>query len=228
MSGLAVKLAFERHIIPHFERTSGYGLETLWLPTALIVSRIAAGERADVVIAIDGSLRELAEQGIVIAETCTPIAQALLGVAVKAGSNHPDISTAEAFIRVITSHKVAFSRGGASGIYFAQLIDRLGIAEDVKAKAVTIPAGFTAEKLVDGEADVAIQQIGELMMVSGVDVIGPFPEPFQVATDFSAGMFADAKNPEGAKALLAELCSENAAEAYHNGGLTPRFSNALQ
>ena len=143
-------------------------------------------------------------------------------LAVAAGTPHPAINTVEALVRALTqARSVAFSRSGASGIYFDKLLPTLGIAEAVRAKATIIPAGFTAEKLVSGEADLAVQQISELMVVKGIEVVGPFPEPVQEATVFSAAIMRSAANPGGAARLLAAITA--LPEAYRASGLEPLF-----
>jgi molybdate transport system substrate-binding protein len=172
-------------------------------------------------------MEELAGKGIILADTLVPVARSLLGVAVKAGARRPDISSPDAFIHMLTSvDRVAFSQGGASGIYFSGLIERLGIADAVNANAVTIPAGFTAEKIMSGEAEVAIQQISELMSVPGIEIVGPFPDAFQSVVELSAAVFADAANPSEARAFVSALTMPAAAAAYEKGGLTPRISAA--
>ena len=104
------------------------------------------------------------------------------------------------------------------------LIDRLGIAAAVNARAVVIPMGFTAAKVASGEADLAIQQISELMSVPGIDVVGPFPGEVQTVSTFDAAIFTDAANPQGASALLEVLTSPAAAQAYADGGLVSRLA----
>ena len=96
---------------------------------------------------------------------------------------------------------MAYSRIGASGIYFAELIERMGIAAEINAKA-TITAGFTAERLVTGEADLAVQQISELKQVAGVELVGPIPLSLQTPAVFSAGRMAASENADRADALL--------------------------
>lgn len=225
MSALAVEVAFRRWIVPAFESETDYRLDISWDPTTVLVQRIDNGERADVIIAIDRSMDKLANDGIIRSETRISIAQTRLGLAVKAGSPHPDISTLDAFKQaLIDAESIAYSKGGASGIYFADLVGQLGIAELVAAKAVTIPAGFTAEKVAMGEAQLAVQQISELMTVDGVDVIGPFPDEVQVTIELSAAIFAEAGNPQGAAEFLEMLASRQAGIAYHNGGLVSRLT----
>lgn len=101
---------------------------------------------------------------------------------------------------------------------------RLGISDTIKA--VTIPAGLTAEKLVSGEAELAIQQISELKSVEGVDVIGPFPDEVQITTRFSAAVFQEAENPEDAAAFIESLVTKDAHNAYAEGGLVSRLDPA--
>lgn len=227
MSALAVETAFTRSILPEFEKASGLAIEMIWDPTTVLMKRIADGERADVVLLIDNSMDALVAEKIVEPESRVAVAQALVGVAAKAGAAHPDISTVEAFKTAMTSARaVAYSRGGASGIYFAELIQRLGIADAVNERAVTIPAGFTAEKVVSGEAELAIQQVSELMSVEGVEVVGPLPEGAQKPTDFSAAIFAGAENRDGARLFLEALTSEAASKAYREGGLVSRLTHA--
>src|SRR5262249_1268076 len=148
----------------------------------------------------------------------------VLGVGVKAGASRPDLSTVDAFKRaMVNARSVAYSKAGASGIYFAGLIQRLGIADAVNARAVVIPLGFTGAKVVNGEAELAIQQVSELMSVAGVDVAGPFPAEVQVASTFEVAIFHDAANEPGAQAFLSALQSPEASEAYMRGGLTSRL-----
>jgi molybdate transport system substrate-binding protein len=224
MSGLALEVAINRWLKPQFEAASGLRLEIDWRPTAAIMKSIGEGQRADMVIAITDSMDKLVADGIVRPETRMTLADSVLGVGVRQGAPKPDVSTVEAFKRaMVGARAVAYSKAGASGIYFAGLIDRLGIAEAVNAKAVVIPMGFTAEKVASGEADLAVQQISELMTVPGIDVAGPFPDEVQVVSRFDAAIFTDAANADGAQALLRHLTSAAAARAYGDGGLTSRL-----
>lgn len=226
MAGLAVEVAVNRWIKPKFETETGYTLDIDWRPTAAIMKSIEAGDRADLITGVDASIVKLAEARIVRPETHVVLADSILGVGVKAGAPRPDISTLDAFKQAMAAARgVAYSRAGASGIYFASLIERLGIADAVNARAVVIPMGFTAEKVVSGEAELAVQQVSELMTVSGIDIVGPFPPEIQTVTQFDAAIFADATNPEGAAAFMAALTSPAAAKAYADGGLVSRLKS---
>lgn len=224
MSGLALEVAVNRWIKPSFEARSGFTLDFDWRPTAALMRDIAAGARADMIVAISDSMDRLAADGTVRPETRRVLADSVLGVGVKAGAAKPDIATVDAFKRaMVEARAVAYSQAGASGIYFAGLIDRLGIADAVNEKAVVIPMGFTAEKVASGEAELAVQQISELMSVAGIDIVGPFPLEVQVSSTFEAAIFHDAANPEGARAFLDALTSAEAGAAYQRGGLQSRL-----
>ena len=224
MSGLALEVAVNRWLKPKFEAETSFRLDIDWRPTAAIMRSIDEGRRADVIIAIDNAMDQLAEAGIVRTGTRVSLADSVLGVGVRQGAPRPDISTVEAFKRTMaTARAVAYSKAGASGIYFSKLIGQLGIAEAVNARAVVIPMGFTAEKVASGEADLAVQQISELMSVPGIDVAGPFPAEIQTVSTFDAAIFRDAANPEGASAFIEVLTSFAAATAYADGGLVSRL-----
>lgn len=225
MSGLALEVAVNRWLKPQFEAETPFQLDIDWRPTTAIMRSVEEGQRADVIIAINDSMDKLVQTGIVRAATRTSLADSVLGVGVRRGAPRPDVSTVEAFKRaMVNARAVAYSKAGASGIYFSKLIDRLGIAETVNARAVVIPMGFTAEKVASGEADVAIQQISELMSVDGIDIAGPFPADIQAVSTFDAAIFTEAKNPDGAAALLETLTSPAAAKAYAHGGLVSRLA----
>jgi len=141
---------------------------------------------------------------------------------VKAGADHPDITT-EAALRatLLGARAVAYSRLGASGIFFVKLIERMGITADIKAHAKIIPQGFTAELLVSDEADLAVQQVSELKLVDGVEVVGPIPRELQNPAVFSAGRLATSNNAQPSDRLLRFLASPEAAPALRESGLEP-------
>jgi molybdate transport system substrate-binding protein len=166
-------------------------------------------------------LEELITDGAVVAASKVDLARSWVGIAVKAGAPHPDITT-EAALRaaLLSARSVAYSKIGASGIYFAELIQRLGIASEINAKA-TITAGFTAERLISGEADLAVQQISELKQVAGIEVVGPIPRELQTAAVFTAGRMTVSAKAEEADALLKYLASPEVAPVLRETGLEP-------
>ncbi len=221
-SALVVRGAFENGIIPDFQTETGITVLTAWTPTTVIMSQIAAGARPDVVVVTVASMDELVEQGLVDRTTRVELAHSRLGLAVPPGAAHPDISAVESFTKaLLAARSVAYSQGGASGIYFQTLIRQLGIAEAINAKATAIPMGFTAEKLLTGEADLAVQQMSELMVVPNVEIIGKFPEAVQQVSSFSAAIMADAANRPAAERFIACLTGARAAAAYRASGVDP-------
>jgi molybdate transport system substrate-binding protein len=119
------------------------------------------------------------------------------------------------------ARSIAYSGLGASGIFFAQLIAQLGIAADINARATIVPQGFTAERLLSGEADLAVQQISELKQVRGVAIVGPIPLHLQSPAVFSAGRLVASKNAAQADRLLKFLASSEAAPVLRESGLEP-------
>ena len=149
-----------------------------------------------------------------------PVARTGVGVAVAPDAPAPDISTAAAFIEAVTAARsVAYSRSGPSGLYFAGLLERLGIAEQVKANATVIDAGPTAVALLDGRADLAIHQMSELLLVPEVKIVGPLPESVQEYTHFSTALSSDPARAAAAAALRTFLHSPEALAAYAANGL---------
>jgi molybdate transport system substrate-binding protein len=185
---------------------------------------LAEGETADAVLVLSDAMDRLVAEDRVEPESRVDVVRSRYGIAVKAGAPHPDIATVEALKRtLVEARSVAYSRTGASGIYFAGLLPRLGLADAVNARATIIPQGFTAEKLVSGEADIAVQQISELMVVPGIEVVGPLPDPVQEMTTFAAAILRGAADRDGAARFLAGLTTPQAAEAYRTSGLEPAY-----
>ncbi|ALG12514.1 molybdate ABC transporter substrate-binding protein [Kibdelosporangium phytohabitans] len=211
-SALAVKKALET-LVPGFTAETGIPVETVYDPTTVLMKRIEAGAKPDVVIAVTETLAALGRPTI-------PIARTGVGVAVAPDVSIPDTSTVPALREALTSARsVAYSRTGASGIYFASLIEHLGIADEVNARATVVEKGFTALAVLDGRADLAIQQMSELKFVPEARVVGPLPEEVQHYSDFSVALGTGAA-PD-AVLLRDFLCGQSAKEAYARAGLTP-------
>src|SRR3954462_13329153 len=178
LSTLALKGAVGS-LAGRYEAAGGARIDADFAPTLGLLERLRGGEGADVVILTKEALDDLASKGRVVAETCVDLARSFVGIAVKACAGHPDIATEAALRAALLGGRVAYSRIGASGIFFAELIERMGIASEVNARARIIPSGFTAERRVSGEAELAVQQISELKQVPGVEVVGPIPHELQ-------------------------------------------------
>ena len=220
LSTLALKGAASR-LAGQYLEASGERIDAEFAPTLALLDRLRAGEAADVVILTREGIEVVVAEGRVARESCVDLARSYVGVAVKAGSPHPDI-TSETALRqaLLAARAVAYSQAGASGIYFAKLIERMGIAAEVNARAV-VTQGFTAERLVSGEADLAVQQISELRQIGGVDIVGPIPLTLQTAAVFSAGRMAATTKAAQADHLLKFLASPDVAPVLRDTGLEP-------
>ncbi|HEY4250726.1 MAG TPA: substrate-binding domain-containing protein [Roseomonas sp.] len=222
LSGLAVRGAFEGGIMAAYEAHTGHRVAVDWVPTTLIMTKVAAGEQADLLVLIRDAMDKLVAEGKVDPKTRVEVAHSRLGLAVPRGAAHPPIGTLEEFkAALLGARSIAYSRAGASGIHFETVIERLGIADAVRSRATVIPAGFTAEKLVTGEADMAVQQVSELLVVPGIEVIGKFPEAMQQVSSFSAAMMAQSPHRAAAEAFLAGLHGPQANAAYVASGVDP-------
>ncbi|QOG23124.1 MULTISPECIES: substrate-binding domain-containing protein [Bradyrhizobium] len=211
-----------RSLSSAFEAASGSHVDADFAPTLALLKRLRDGEAADLVILTREGLDEMIGEGRVIAGSAADLARSFVGISVRAGQAHPDIAT-EAALRttLLAARSVAYSRLGASGVYFAQLIVRMGIAEKINARATIVEQGFTAERLVSGEADLAVQQISELKQVDGIEVVGAVPHELQTPAVFSAGRIASAQHAEGADRLLRYLSSPEVVPVLRQSGLEP-------
>jgi molybdate transport system substrate-binding protein len=214
MSTLAV-MALLREWLPEAGDTPP---EVAFNPTARLLARIAEGERAEIAILTESGIEELTVSGVLAAGTRRDLARSAIGMAVPRGAPHPEIASVAALrATLLAAPSVVYSRAGASGIFFAELIERLGIAAEVNAKAIIIPQGFTAEVAARGEAALAIQQVSELMAVEGVEIVGKLPEEANTYAIFSAALFTGA-GPEAA-ALLERLAAAMTPERLLAHGL---------
>lgn len=221
LSTLAVKGAFAE-LGKRFQTATGIAVDADFAPTLALLDRLRRGATPDVVILTREGLSEMLGEHRVAAASYVDVAKSWVGIAVKAGRVHPDIST-DAALRtaLVQARAVAYSRIGASGILFAELIARLGIAHIVNAHAVVIPSGLTAERLITDEADLAVQQISELKQVAGVEIVGPIPRELQVPAVFSAGCMMATDKVIEAEKFLAFLRSPEAISLLREAGLEP-------
>lgn len=179
LSALAVKDPLDT-LLRETDATRELAIELRYDPTAVIEQDIAAGAQPDLVVCTAPAMERLVAQGVIDPTTVQILASSSIGVAIVPGAPVPDLSGVDEVIAaLLAARAVAYSRTGASGQSFARLIDRLGIADRVNERAVVIEKGFVAETLLDGRADLAIQQVSELATVAGVEIVGPLPEDAQ-------------------------------------------------
>ncbi len=207
-------------LLPDFERESGHPVELILDTAKNSLARIKTGERADVAVLLDKSIDELAGMGVLDAASRQPFSRSVIGIGVLAGAPKPDISRVDAFKRaLLNATSIAHTVHGPSGAYFPGLIERLGIAEQVKPKTVTRPGGYIGVVVTAGEAEMAFQQICELLAVPGIEVVGPIPKEIQYNFDSKAAIFAESKNLDAARALLAYLARAEHAAKFVAAGL---------
>jgi molybdate transport system substrate-binding protein len=207
---------------PVFERASGFDLAIDYDPANALKRTIEAGTPFDVAIVTRMVIDELVLTGKVRRETSKDICRSGLGVAVRRGAAAPDVATVDAFRRsLLAARSVVRSKEGTSGLYFETLLNRLGIADAMRGKIVLGPSGRIAELVARGEAEMAVQQIPELLPVKGVQYLGPLPGELQLWTVFAAGMGSAAKDPVAAKAFLGALVAPSAGALFRAKGLEP-------
>ena len=209
-------------LAPQFEKATSNKLIITYGPSNLLVKQIDAGKTFDVVIVTPALINDLVNKGKVVDGSAVNIARTGVGVAVKKGAPKPDLSSVDAFKRALLNAKaIAYTTSGQSGLHFASVIEKLGIADQVKAKGKTMPGGAAAELIIKGEADIAVQLIPELMAVSGVDVVGPFPPELQTYIVLTAGIGADANDKASAQALIKFLSAPSAVPVIKANGMQP-------
>jgi molybdate transport system substrate-binding protein len=219
LSTLAMRGAVQS-LASDYEAASGLRLDADFAPTLALLDRLRRGESADVVILTREGLAGLAASGDVVAASCVDLARSHVGLAVKAGTPHPEIATEQALRQgLLAARSIAYSGLGASGIFFAQLIEQMGIAAEINARAVVVAQGFTAERLISGEADLAVQQISELKQVRGVEIVGAIPLHLQQPAVFSAGRLTASSKAAQSDFFVRFLAS--AAAALRAWGLEP-------
>ena len=207
-------------LAPRFEQATGHKVVVTIAPTGQLLQRVRQGEQADVLIASASGLNDLGREALVATASIVEVARAQVGIAIRAGAPRPDISSPEGVKQaLLAAGAVAYSQGGLSGNSFEGVLDKLGIKDTVKAKAKlgSPAAGF----VVRGEADIAVQQIPELIAVQGAELVGPLPPELDQVTPFSAAALSRAKQPEVAQAWLKFLTSSEAAAVIRSKGLTP-------
>lgn len=213
-------------LAPGFEAASAHKLVSTWggsmgsAPTT-IPNRLQRGEVYDVVIMAAEGLDDLIRQGKVAAGSRVDLARSMIGVAVRAGAAKPDIATVDALKRALTQAKsVAFS-SSASGVYLAGLFERMGIGDMIKAKRTPVVGEPVAAVVARGEAEIGFQQVSELLPVPGITFVGPLPDEIQEVTIFSAGIAANATQPQAARALIQYLSAPANASAITRSGMSP-------
>lgn len=198
-------------ILPGFERVHGTRVDVTWGSAAGLMQQLEAGAPADLVILTAEAIDDLIARDKVIADSRRDLARSGIGIAIRCGTPKPDIATPEALRRtLLAARSVAHSRTGMSGIYFPTVLERLGIAAEMKPRIVTPEPGTPVGELIaDGRAELGVQQVSELLPVAGIEVAGSLPASLQRTTIFTAGVLATASEAPAARALVQHIASES-------------------
>src|SRR6185312_11824689 len=201
-------------LVPEFEKQTGHKVILENDTVGALTKRIEGGEAFDLAVLTPAAVNDLSAKGKFVAGSRTNLGRVGVGVVVKEGAPKPDLSSVDAFKRALLAAKsVAYidpASGGSSGIYVAGLLDKLGIADQVKPKAKLKKGGYVADLVKSGEAELGIHQISEIVPVKEVTLVGPLPAEIQNYTTYAGGLASAAKDAEAAKALL-KIFSEPAA-----------------
>jgi molybdate transport system substrate-binding protein len=210
-------------VAPQFERASGHKLALTFGLAAAFKQRIEAGEAFDVVVLVPALLDDVVKQGKVAGESRAVIARAGNGLAIRAGAPRPDIRTPDAFKAALLNAKsIAYAKAGQSGVYFVGLLDRLGIADAVKAKSLAQATGVEVGAAVArGDAELGVLPVSEILPVKGVELLGPFPADLQGYVVMEAGLSAAARDQAAAAALVKFLKSPEHFPVIKQKGMEP-------
>ena len=214
-------------LAPMHEQRSGDHLTIAWGPSMgetpnAVPARLARGEKLDVVIMVGYALDKLATEGKIRPGTATALARSGIGIVVRHGAPHPDVSTPEALKTALLAAKSVAWSDSASGVYIQnEMLAKMGIADAVRAKGRMIPAEPVGEVVARGDAEIGFQQISELKPIHGIDLLGPVPGDLQQYTVFSAGVVASSAHPDAATALIRFLASPDARAAVIDSGMEP-------
>lgn len=221
LSGNGARAAV-RELCTQFERATGNTIRLHFEVNADLKKKIEAGEAFDVAVLNPPVIDALIKEGKLVAGSRADIGRSGLGLAVRAGTPRPDISSVQGFRRTLLAAKaVAYPGKGASGLYFVSLLDRLGIKAEMQGRLRPMAAEDTVEVVARGEADMVVVVATRITGVPGVDFVGPIPEELQTKIGFAAGLSASAKERDAAKALIRFLTAPAAAATLRANGVEP-------
>ncbi len=210
-------------LAPEFEQRTGHRIVVDNDTAGALAKRIEGGEAYDLVVVTPAVVTQLAKAGKAAAGAPTPLARVAIGVAVKEGAPKPDIGSVAAFQKALLDAKsVAYidpAAGGSSGIYLGKLFETMGIADRIKPKAVLVPGGLVATRVVSGEAELAIHQISEILAVPGAVLVGPIPAEIQNYTPYAGALSAAPRDAVAAQAFLDVLAGPQAAAVLQAKGM---------
>ncbi len=211
-----------------FERESGTTIDYNFGTAGALRDRVKGGETADLVIVSESAIAELVKLGHVVGRTATDLGRTVTGVIVREGAARPDISTVDAFKQALrNARSIAYTdpkAGGSGGIMFVALLEKLGMLNEVNAKAVLGKGGFDVSQIVaDGRAELGTTFLSEALPVKGLTIVGTLPGELHNANTYTAAVHTKAANRAGAEAFLRKLIAPATRGRWSEAGLEPAF-----
>ena len=209
-------------LVPEFERASGHKVNITYAGGSGLSNQIRGGTRGDLFVGPEEFSGPLLDEGRLLAGSRTAFARSTTGLAVRAGTPKPDISSPEKLkSTLLAAGSVSYS-AGASGMHFVKVLERLGIADAIAAKRVAPrPGELVGAVVARGDADIGVQQVSELLPVPGIEILGPLPAELQQAIIYGATAFPQSTQREAAQAFVNFLRSEAAHAVLRKKGLDP-------
>jgi molybdate transport system substrate-binding protein len=213
-------------MIADYARETGDRFDLKIGTTGQLRTIIASGQPADLIIASATLMAELEASGKMMSGTRVELGRVGIGIAVRDGKPVPDVASVQGFKQaLIEARSVAYSdprQGGASGVYFVDVLHRLGLADAIAHKTLLTNGGRAAvEKVARGEAELAVTLISEIVAVKGVQLVAAVPEQLQLYSIYAAGIPASSSNPLAARAFIAALTAPSMAERWKAAGFEP-------
>jgi molybdate transport system substrate-binding protein len=220
--GSTAKTEFIQAAIPLFERDTGTKVKASFMSGSVLPVKVREGVPADLIVTTPDTVDDLVKAGKLVPGSGAPFIKSSAGVAVRAGAPKPDIGTPEAFKAALLAAKSVGISKGPSGVYMLSLLDRLGIADAVKAKAVfTEPGQRVGLVIASGKAEIGVQQITELLAMPGIDFVGPLPPALQTTIVYATASPVNAREKDAAAAFAKFLASKSVAPIAKKMGLDP-------
>ncbi len=215
----AVKEAYAE-LVPQFEKASGTKVTITWAGTVDIKKKVEAGEPYDVIIIAAPEMDAFTKAGKIADGSTVDLVKSGVGIAIKPGTPKPDLSSGEGVKKALLAAKSVGYSTGPSGAYMVSLFEKMGIADQVKAK-ITQPGVPVAGLIRSGDAEIGFQQVSELIHEPGIEFLGPIPNDVQQITTFSGGITPGSKETDAAKALQTFLTAKERTDTLKKHGLSP-------
>jgi molybdate transport system substrate-binding protein len=224
MASVALKSTLD-DLAAKFESTGGGKVTMVYGLAAQLKQRVSNGEADDVAILIRPMMEDLLKQGKLTAGSLANVGGTPVAIAIRAGAPKPDIGNVDALKHtLIVAKSISYAdpeKGGASGVYFARVVEQLGLTDELRAKTILVPGAQAPELVAKGEAELGVAQGSEIIPVAGAEVLGPLPGNLGSVTLFTAGIATTSKGPDAAKAFIKFITGPDATPVLKAKGFGP-------